>query len=94
MNTVAGVELQEYTDTVRIGGANITAQQFGVGVNSIGLPIGIMGLSPDLDHGFAKNESHLLVLDSLVEQNVINSRAYSLNAARGDDKSGKTVPEL
>lgn len=47
-----------------------------------------MGLGPDLYQGFAVNESYLLVLDSLVAQGGIASRAYSLSLGPSNGTEG------
>lgn len=87
---LTGVDLDYYLDTIDFGnGLTLTGQQFGVAENSLGLASGIMGLSPNQYSGFAVNQSYLLVLDSLVAQNQINSRAYSLNLGHINESAGE-----
>ncbi|KAH8647127.1 aspartic peptidase domain-containing protein [Xylariales sp. PMI_506] len=86
---LTGVLIDYYNDSVIINGATIK-QEFGVASNSLGLPFGIMGLGPPLA-GFAINESYPRVLDSMVQQGVINSRAYSLHLGSADDTTGSLV---
>lgn len=70
-------------------GMEVTNQTLGVASNSAQLPIGIMGLGPDLERGFAVNESYPVLLDSLVAQKQIASRIYSVDLGVADDAQGK-----
>jgi hypothetical protein len=66
---------------------------FGVATNSSGIPTGIMGLGPDLTAGFdiPSNESHAVVVNQLVAQGKINSRAYSVNLGHASAATGGSV---
>ena len=85
-----GVQIDYYKDNIDFGASDtLEGQQFGVATGSLGLIAGIMGLAPDLYNGFVINESYPLVLDSLVAQGKISSRAYSIDMGHSGDDTGK-----
>lgn len=68
--------------------ANITEQIFGVNSLSYSIPLGILGLSPptsELDIQYS------LVLDSMVSQGFISSRAFSLDLRSVDSPNGSLI---
>ena len=66
-------------------------QTFGVATESYDIYTGLIGLGPDLDYGFAKSNSYSLVLNSMAEQGLINSRAFSLDLHGYDDPEGSII---
>lgn len=69
-------------------GIEIKEQIFGVAWASANVPIGILGLGPDLDRGFTLNESHPLVLDAMAQSKSISSRVYSVGLGGADEAKG------
>ncbi|CAK7203102.1 hypothetical protein SEUCBS139899_005831 [Sporothrix eucalyptigena] len=87
---LTGVRLDYFTDKVTIGDITID-QQLGIASDSLGLPVGVMGLAPDLYQGFSADKPYSLVLDSLVAQGAIASRAYSLALGSSDAAEGSLI---
>lgn len=67
--------------------ASITAQQFGIALESTDIGFGLLGLSPPLDG----NEEYSYVLDSMVDQGLIESRAFSLDLRDIDSPDGALI---
>lgn len=67
--------------------ASITDQQFGIGIESTDIPMGILGLSPPVD-GYAE---YVYVLDNMVAQSLIASRAFSLDLRDVDSPDGALI---
>ncbi|CAH0047381.1 unnamed protein product [Clonostachys solani] len=88
---LTGVRFNYYKDTVNISGIEIKEQIFGVAWASANVPIGILGLGPDLDRGFALNESHPLVLDTMAQSKAISSRVYSVGLGGADEAEGSLI---
>ncbi|KAI8676303.1 hypothetical protein LRP88_10687 [Fusarium phalaenopsidis] len=88
---VIGAIVDVYEDAVTVGNAKIMTQRFGVASNSLGLPVGIMGLGPVFNATFDFREPYALVLDSLAVNNIISSRAYSLALGSASDESGSLI---
>ncbi|VUC30155.1 unnamed protein product [Clonostachys rosea] len=88
---LTGVRFNYYKDTVNIGGIEIEDQIFGVAWASANVPIGILGLGPDLDGGFAVNESYPLVLDAMAQSKSITSRVYSVDLGGADEAEGSLI---
>ncbi|KAK7216077.1 hypothetical protein V2G26_004080 [Clonostachys chloroleuca] len=88
---LTGVRFNYYKDTVNIGGIEIKEQIFGVAWASANVPIGILGLGPDLDRGFTLNESHPLVLDAMAQSKSISSRVYSVGLGGADEAKGSLI---
>lgn len=85
----SSVELDYYNDTVSLGdGATIPYQKFGVASASKKMSTGILGIGPDLNTGFKAHGPYRLVIDSLADEGIIQSRAYSLDLRHYDDPSG------
>lgn len=70
-----------------ITAASITGQQFGIGIESTDLGFGILGLSPPVDG----TPEYSYVLDSMVEQDLIGSRAFSLDLRDIDSPDGALI---
>ena len=69
---------------------------FGVATNSSGLMTGIMGLGPDLQAGFdiPANLTNAVVVNQMVAQGKINSRAYSITLSDATGGAGKLLSAL
>ncbi|KAM0550577.1 hypothetical protein ACHAPJ_008835 [Fusarium lateritium] len=85
------LNLDIYKDTVTIGDLELKNQTFGVASSSEEFSIGHMGLGPVTDRSIAVYESYYPLLDSLAEQKVIASRAYSLGIPTGVDEYGSLI---
>jgi hypothetical protein len=70
-------------------GIEIKEQIFGVAWASANVPIGILGLGPDLDRGFVLNESHPFFLDAMAQSKSISSRVYSVGLGGADESEGE-----
>ncbi|KAK3304875.1 aspartic peptidase domain-containing protein [Chaetomium strumarium] len=64
------------SDYVAIGSAKITQQIFGVAYDSAHAVVGIMGAGPDL---LGWDSDYPLIIDSLAQQGLTNSRAFSMD---------------
>ncbi|OAA60003.1 candidapepsin-4 precursor [Cordyceps fumosorosea ARSEF 2679] len=89
--SLTSVDLQFYRDTVAFGPLVLENQTFGAVKDSQGQAQGILGLAPDLQAGFNDSSPYSLVLSSMVNQNLIASRVFSLNLRHSDDKSGSLI---
>ncbi|AEO68451.1 uncharacterized protein THITE_2022936, partial [Thermothielavioides terrestris NRRL 8126] len=84
-----GAALVEYvSDVLGVGTATIKPQIFGIAIQSRDLGYGILGLSPPLLGG---TPPYSYVLDSMVQQKLIASRAFSLDLQAAGDKSGSII---
>ncbi|POS70765.1 hypothetical protein DHEL01_v210839 [Diaporthe helianthi] len=81
------VTIEYVTDVVSVGSASITDQIFGVGVESYDIPIGILGLAPPTE----SEPLYTYVLDNMVEQGLIDSRAFSLDLRDVDSPDGSVI---
>lgn len=63
----------------------LSQQIFGMAFNSEYIPVGIMGAGPNLD---GWDSEYPLVIDSLVQQGYIQSRAFSLDIRGLDAEEG------
>ncbi|ROW06659.1 hypothetical protein VPNG_06686 [Cytospora leucostoma] len=85
---IGNATIDWFADTVRIGGLNISNQSFGLAFETYDINNGILGLSPNTN----PNSSHYpFVLDSLVEQGLIDSRAFSLDLRDIDSPDGSII---
>ncbi|KAF5252636.1 hypothetical protein FANTH_2531 [Fusarium anthophilum] len=75
-------------DHVVVGSANIRNQVFGVAYDSSFTSVGIMGAAPDLNGWDAP---YPLVIDSMVKQGLIKSRALSLDIRTLDSDRGAVI---
>ncbi|KAK6220671.1 hypothetical protein LQW54_001862 [Pestalotiopsis sp. IQ-011] len=82
-----GAYVGYYTDSVTIGGINLTSQNFGVAAETLGMVSGIMGISPPIT-GFAINQTYPRVLDSMLTQGFINKRVYGIGLGGSDASEG------
>ncbi|TLD09648.1 hypothetical protein PspLS_11746 [Pyricularia sp. CBS 133598] len=79
-----------YADTVTVGSnTQIRNQTFGVATQSTDIFMGIMGLGPRL--GRPRESNYSLLLESLVEQRHIRSRAFSLDLRSVDSRTGAVI---
>jgi hypothetical protein len=60
-------------------------------VESNGISQGILGLAPDLRAGFDSNEPYSLLLSSMADQGLINSRVFALDLRHSDDTEGALI---
>jgi hypothetical protein len=89
--THTSVKIRYYADNLGMGAARVRNQTFGVVAESSGQSQGILGIAPDLRAGFAKNLPYSLVLNSLAEQGVIRSRAFSVDLRHASDETGAII---
>ena len=75
-------------DYVNLGGATITQQIFGVAYDSAHAVVGIMGAGPELSGWISP---YPLPMDSLAQQGLINSRAFSLDLRGFDSPDGSVI---
>ncbi|KAL2116065.1 hypothetical protein VTJ04DRAFT_10320 [Mycothermus thermophilus] len=76
-----------YRDTLTIGSAEIKNQIVGINVDSEKIPLGILGVSPSV-HG---TNDYDYVLDSMVKQGLIKSRAFSLDLRSVENPNGAII---
>ncbi|KAK4135076.1 acid protease [Trichocladium antarcticum] len=79
--------IQYVYETLTIGSATIKDQIIGIAKESHLIPLGILGLSPPPG---GRNE-YPYVLDTMVDQGVIKSRAFSLDLRGVDNKNGALI---
>ncbi|KAK4229253.1 aspartic peptidase domain-containing protein [Podospora fimiseda] len=82
------VSFQYVADYVGVGQARITQQIFGVSYDSTAAVVSTLGLGPDLN-GFTA--SYPLFLDNMVNQGLINSRAFSLDLKSFGGSGGSII---
>ncbi|RKU43231.1 hypothetical protein DL546_002480 [Coniochaeta pulveracea] len=83
------VEMNYYTDNVALpeSSLNVTALQFGVANQTEDLNEGILGLG----WGYGKNLAYNNLLDQLVAQNAISTKAISIGLGDVDEKNAGTL---
>ncbi|KOS21952.1 Candidapepsin [Escovopsis weberi] len=89
--TVTSVNVRYFLDNVSFGGAQIKNQTFGVVVSSQGQAQGILGLAPDVHGGFNGTLPYSLLLNTMAEQGLISSRAFSLDLRHFDSQTGAII---
>ncbi|SPO00158.1 related to aspartic-type signal peptidase [Cephalotrichum gorgonifer] len=90
-STQTSVTLSYFADDLTIAGATIKNQIFGVMTEGEQPGIaGIFGLAPDL-RGFDKGKPYSLVLNSMVEEGIIKSRAFSLDLRHAESETGAVI---
>lgn len=89
--THTSATIRYYTETLGFGGSNITNQTFGIVETSDGISQGILGLSPDLRAGFDSNRPYSLVLTTMADQGLINSRAFALDLRHSEAETGAVI---
>ncbi|KAK8065473.1 hypothetical protein PG997_012220 [Apiospora hydei] len=82
------VQWSYFYDNVAVGDALLQTQIFGIGVDSEGLPSGVLGLGPPIGGGAG---SYPFLLDTLFYQGYINSRAYSLDVQGAGSAQGSVI---
>ncbi|KAK3402342.1 aspartic peptidase domain-containing protein [Sordaria brevicollis] len=82
------VTIEYVTDDVVIGSAKVKSQILGIGFESHDIPLGILGLSPSVN---PNNQPYPYLLDSMVDQGIISSRAFSLDLRSIDNPSGAII---
>ncbi|KAK6225013.1 eukaryotic aspartyl protease [Colletotrichum tabaci] len=90
-NTQTSAEIAYYTDSITMGASVLVNQTFGVVTKSDGIATGIMGLAPDLKAGFEPGKPYSLVLNSLADQGLIESRIFSLDLRHQSADSGMLI---
>ncbi|KAM5361270.1 hypothetical protein ACJZ2D_013219 [Fusarium nematophilum] len=90
-STHTSATIRYYTDTLTFGEAELKNQTFGIVVESDGISQGIMGLAPDLRAGFDGEEPYSMVLSSMADQGLINSRVFSLDLRHSDAETGAII---
>lgn len=68
--------------------AKVKSQILGIGFESHDIPLGILGLSPSVNPGV---QPYPYLLDSMAEQGIISSRAFSLDLRSIDNPSGAII---
>ncbi|KAK3331431.1 aspartic peptidase domain-containing protein [Apodospora peruviana] len=76
------------SDYVRLGAATLTQQIFGVAYDSSHSVVGIMGVGPDL---MGWTSPYPYVIDSLAQQGLTNSRAFSMDLRGFASDSGSVI---
>lgn len=91
-STQTEATIRYYTETLGFGGdSKIVNQTFGVVLASDGVSQGILGLAPDLRGGFDRDVPYTLVLSSMADQGLINSRVFALDLRHSVDATGAVV---
>ncbi|KAJ0161574.1 Candidapepsin-2 [Colletotrichum tanaceti] len=90
-NTQTSAEIAYFTDSITMGASVLVNQTFGVVTKSDGIATGIMGLAPDLKAGFERGKPYSLVLNSLADQGLIESRIFSLDLRHQSADSGMLI---
>ncbi|KAH6874872.1 aspartic peptidase domain-containing protein [Thelonectria olida] len=90
-STQTSATIRYYTETLSFGNSKIVNQTFGVVVESDGISQGILGLAPDLRGGFDRDLPYTLVLSSMADQGLINSRVFALDLRHSEDETGAVV---
>ncbi len=76
------------TDTVTVGSASLTAQQFGLAKSTSSLTMGILGIGPKT---FANQPDYPYFIDTLAAQHYTNSRAFSLDLRDKSSSAGAVI---
>lgn len=89
--TLTSVSIQYYRDTITLGDATIVNQTFGVATASEGQSQGIFGLAPDVERGFGGDKPYSMVLHSMAEQGIIESRLFALDLRHAEAQTGALI---
>ncbi|KAH6848023.1 aspartic peptidase domain-containing protein [Chaetomium sp. MPI-CAGE-AT-0009] len=81
-------DFEYIADYVGIGSARITQQIFGVAFDSAHAIVGLMGAGPSLE---GWENGYPLVVDSLAQQGLTNSRAFSMDLRDFDSARGSVI---
>ncbi|KAK4176937.1 putative eukaryotic aspartyl protease [Triangularia setosa] len=79
--------IQYVRESVKLGGATVRNQVIGVALESHDIPLGILGLSPPIR---GVNE-YPYILDTMKDQKLINSRAFSMDLRTVDSPEGALI---
>lgn len=89
--TQTSVSVTYYSDLIRFSeGVDLYNQTFGVLLEG-NVHAGILGLAPDLRGGYDGNEPYSLLLTSMADQGLINSRVFALDLRHSDDTEGALI---
>lgn len=86
--------LTYYADDLVVANATVKSQILGVmtkGVERMHGIAGIFGLAPDLEAGFEEGKPYSLVLNSMVDQGLISSRAFALDLRHAESETGAVI---
>lgn len=86
--------LTYYADDLTVANGTIKSQILGVmtrGVENMHGIAGIFGLAPDLEAGFEEGKPYSLALNSMVDQGLISSRAFSLDLRHAESETGAVI---
>ncbi|KAK4147362.1 putative eukaryotic aspartyl protease [Dichotomopilus funicola] len=84
---IGNATVQYVYETISIGSATIENQLIGIAVESHQIPLGILGVSPPIQ---GQNE-YPYILDTLVDQGLIKSRAFSVDLRGMDNPTGALI---
>ncbi|GAB1315529.1 hypothetical protein MFIFM68171_05739 [Madurella fahalii] len=84
---IGNATIRYVRETLTIGSATIENQIIGMATESHSIPLGILGLSP---HPRGEND-YPYVLDTMRDQGLINSRAFSLDLRGVDNPNGALI---
>ncbi|KAH6843298.1 aspartic peptidase domain-containing protein [Chaetomium sp. MPI-CAGE-AT-0009] len=84
---IGNATIQYVYETVSIGSATIENQIIGIALESHRIPLGILGVSPPIQ---GVNE-YPYILDTMVEQGLIKSRAFSVDLRGVDNPTGAII---
>ncbi|KAK4107889.1 acid protease [Canariomyces notabilis] len=84
---IGNATIRYVRETVTIGSATIENQIIGVATESHSIPLGILGMSPNPS---GRND-YPYILDTMVDQGLIKSRAFSLDLRGVDNPNGALI---
>ncbi|KAH7236227.1 aspartic peptidase domain-containing protein [Fusarium tricinctum] len=90
-STHTSATIRYYADALTFGDSVLENQTFGVLVESNGISQGILGLAPDLRAGYDGEEPYSLLLTSMADQGLINSRVFALDLRHSGDTEGALI---
>jgi hypothetical protein len=90
-STHSSVNFVYYTDTIALGDATIVNQTFGVAFESESQTQGIFGLAPDFEAGFDGETPYPLVLQSMFDQGIIDTRLFALDLRHAEAETGALI---
>ncbi|KAJ4027037.1 hypothetical protein NW752_001997 [Fusarium irregulare] len=90
-STHTSATIRYFTDVFTFGDEELKNQTFGVLEESNGISQGILGLAPDLRAGYDSNEPYSLLLTSMADQGLINSRVFALDLRHSEDSEGALI---
>ncbi|KAK4156565.1 putative aspartic-type endopeptidase opsB [Chaetomidium leptoderma] len=84
---IGNATIRYVSETLTIGSATIKSQMIGIASESHSIPLGILGMSPPV----TGVPEYPYVLDTMVDQGVIKSRAFSLDLRGVDNPNGALI---